>query len=694
MVESAGGQNLPVSMEVVLKEMRRNPDDAGILEKACASLCDLGNKGTFPQGVLTRAIKAVRMAMNRFPENGNLQESSLLFMITIYSSDPNTAAAVANEGCIPAVLKAMRSHASRYVMQEFACQVLYQASYGMEPRYVHVLWKERALDTVFETLHARLQAPQGEADPRSNLLFHQMVAYKMVTAMFAAAPECRRGDDSNALVLPGLKVLLYSMARHSQLPDSVLQRLARHVQFCDPIPLAMNAIFASMTMKLQNADILGVDGIKAVMDCMRAHENNFEVQLAGSMTLPLMVTGSPERQRFADKLGCIEYVHHRVMRAYKSHAESQHFGSKFIAAMVHHAGDDERRLKIAEQGIIGTLAAALRRHVSDQRVCKYACKALACLSRVQSARHKYMMMTERACDAILSALQLHKNNESLLLFGCRAILETLTHYRYTPPKSAEEYSELVQIKRKADPIILGILSDHVTSPHFAIVCSDIFSCMNNSEFAYDPELARRVGISLFVRGLNAHTDKCALMRLCRALSVFSRTYPRECRDAGAMEALLAMVDKVKEDPLIVCSARQALGSMTDGHAENSAYLNKIMSNKQAKILQHSQSAHPALLANSQSYPQYFTASEIEQVELRLQTLTEEDTAAQKIFHREKEKKAESCNACGKTAGDLGLARMLRCSACTLRPCYCSAECQRACWGAHKQECKANRVQKS
>jgi hypothetical protein len=49
-----------------------------------------------------------------------------------------------------------------------------------------------------------------------------------------------------------------------------------------------------------------------------------------------------------------------------------------------------------------------------------------------------------------------------------------------------------------------------------------------------------------------------------------------------------------------------------------------------------------------------------------------------------------CEMCGKTAAQLGVRRLQTCSACTIAPTYCGAECQRACWGAHKAECRAHR----
>ena len=54
------------------------------------------------------------------------------------------------------------------------------------------------------------------------------------------------------------------------------------------------------------------------------------------------------------------------------------------------------------------------------------------------------------------------------------------------------------------------------------------------------------------------------------------------------------------------------------------------------------------------------------------------------------KALDVCMACGKTAADVGAVKLLKCSACTIAPVYCSAACQSACWKEHKVECKANR----
>jgi hypothetical protein len=57
---------------------------------------------------------------------------------------------------------------------------------------------------------------------------------------------------------------------------------------------------------------------------------------------------------------------------------------------------------------------------------------------------------------------------------------------------------------------------------------------------------------------------------------------------------------------------------------------------------------------------------------------------------DKSKVRDVCVRCSKTAADEGLRKLLKCSACTIAPLYCSTACQKACWKEHKAECKANR----
>ena len=50
-----------------------------------------------------------------------------------------------------------------------------------------------------------------------------------------------------------------------------------------------------------------------------------------------------------------------------------------------------------------------------------------------------------------------------------------------------------------------------------------------------------------------------------------------------------------------------------------------------------------------------------------------------------------CTYCKKTAKEAGIRKFSYCSACTIAPIYCNETCQKADWGRHKKECKANPV---
>jgi hypothetical protein len=72
-------------------------------------------------------------------------------------------------------------------------------------------------------------------------------------------------------------------------------------------------------------------------------------------------------------------------------------------------------------------------------------------------------------------------------------------------------------------------------------------------------------------------------------------------------------------------------------------------------------------------------------------VTESQEAAAQHLQNRKDK--EVCVACGKTSAEGGV-QLRKCSGCTLAPRYCSEQCQRASWPAHKAECKANRNTKT
>ncbi len=441
--------------------------------------------------------------------------------------------------------------------------------------------------------------------------------------------------------------------------------------------------------------MLGVDGLKVVMDAMRAHENDSHVQQSGFRVLTCLTTDSQERKSVADQLGCMEWTH-RVMGVHQSHGDLLCLASRFVTCMIKraHHGGEERWVKVAELGTIKVLTEALREHKSDLTVCRGICKALACFSKLQSARHKYLLLTQGACDAVLEVMDTHNQDALIVTCGTSCCeVSLLTCMRPCP-------QDVLDFTMRARPIIFDIMSKNISSAPMSVACAKLLKGLS---ITYDPESFRRE-VNLLMDCLKTHTVTVSAVIICQLCSELacsmagSRIQKDAYREAGLMEMLLALTERVKDKPCMVWGIRSVFTEMTRKHEENQAYLTRIMSPKQTKLLYKS-----GFDLQSVVFDEVASADDefLQEVgwnrEAGIQWLADDmqkDAIAQKFHVRAQEKQAEACTACGKTAGELGLERLLRCGACTLRPWYCSAECQRACWGAHKAECKANRVQKS
>jgi hypothetical protein len=174
-----------------------------------------------------------------------------------------------------------------------------------------------------------------------------------------------------------------------------------------------------------------------------------------------------------------------------------------------------------------------------------------------------------------------------------------------------------------------------------------------------------------------------------------------CHEAGAIDAIIAYVKDVT-DVTLLSSAYSALQSITEGHDKNAEHMAKIMPRSLAKKLRNAtfaprdeeqilssllQKMSPVARKHWDKYDENLAIHPVPIIEHKRDVL-------KGVFEeRAKEKLNERCSGCGKSAEMCGLKQLMRCSACTLLPGYCGAECQRACWAAHKKECKANRKSK-
>ncbi len=584
-------------------------------------------------------------------------------------------------------------------LQGMGCVVVRNFAARKSAGCLDELCREQAHVVVLNALSVCLEASaRGEVlgcPERINLDVVQLLAYEAVAGVFnwINEKEDNEGLDrtdqepeekGRAEGIKELRVILRSMATHMHSAELTLAGLN-----------AISGAVCAIDIVLINSEILGAEGIKTIHDAMREHEADAAIQIAGCCALMCMVMGSQQRVHVARKLGCIPLVC-RVMSKHTSNPGLQDLACKFLHYMMEYPEDQDTKEACAAAGVVSALAQALTTHKRDADVALKAVQALGKFSEIFSPQLRQRMLTEGASSAILSAMQQRTASVGLLV-NCFQVICKMCRGHTVP------YTEVfLNFFNKAAPVLLVVADRHKQSVELTRVCIQLFGVYYSiSDGSLDPKLAETDGIRVFVRCLHTFTDQEHLVHACCALgkSMTAGVNQDACRKEGAIEALLSLSERAKNDPKILFYIRSLLTDMSNEHEENTRYIARVMTAKQAKIIARAEAPHapPAHEYDDTDTPimrtRDLTPEEVDVWQKALCKKAQDmqlDVAAQKIEERDQKKKAEACTACGQTAEELGLSRMLRCSACTVSPLYCSAACQKASWSAHKAECKVNK----
>jgi hypothetical protein len=183
---------------------------------------------------------------------------------------------------------------------------------------------------------------------------------------------------------------------------------------------------------------------------------------------------------------------------------------------------------------------------------------------------------------------------------------------------------------------------------------------------------------------------------------------RVCRDIGAIQGVLHMIEKHEDDKRVYMRGCLALGAMVGNDAESTRLflslggMEHLVRATQIRNVYDNDGTHKSLqksldIIRRAQGTQNDGAYGAGEQRLRLSRQDVDSSPAQSKTNSEPDnashKQIEACVACSKTPAELGMARLLKCSACTLAPAYCSGECQRVHWRAHKSDCKAHRKAK-
>jgi hypothetical protein len=185
------------------------------------------------------------------------------------------------------------------------------------------------------------------------------------------------------------------------------------------------------------------------------------------------------------------------------------------------------------------------------------------------------------------------------------------------------------------------------------------------------DIRAAVGDGVFVR-----TDGLAAACATIPLVVFDHRENQDKFGAAAVNLLLHVLDMYTTDTLVQTHACAAIRALAKNNARITAACARIGS------MEH--------ILRCEDERLHFDDGHCDMETLNL-SLKSRATVLSDGLRRAGNQQA-TCVACSKTAAMLGVEKLLKCSACTLAPSYCSVECQRACWKEHKSECKANTKQ--
>jgi stage V sporulation protein SpoVS len=693
MRKSSSGASKDKILEGILCNMQRYADNADLLEEAHTELLCLGCESKISQQGFIKTITSVRDAMKRFPRHPQLQRSSLMLIVQTISCDGKSnrvamAIKIDKEGWIPgAVMNAMKTHARDVDIQAIGCGIVSELL--KSPSYVEKFLKVGALDLVMDALALALATRDADSAEQARNI--KASVYEIIFQMFPL--EFARKDMQPKRAVKNLKLVLESVMTHMDSPDMLAP--------------ALHAIFAASYFHQPNADALGEDGIRITFTAMRSHEGNMEVQAMGSAALGYLVKNCPERKVYAHKLGCLKHVL-RMMDMYASESRVQLFSCMFFGYMMNDFMSDSDhvyRTELGKFGLITTLSKALHRHMHDADIVLHAAETLHRFTFIKNDAYRLKVLEDGGCDAIICAMERYKQKDSILVSCLRAIDETLTGCSHT------YFVRSLVLRLRMTPLAFQILTQHCDSNsddgEMIRCCSRVLlHCC--AMIIFEAEALKHDAIRVLVRCLKIHPENEDMVReVCSLLgaSVIRRTRLQdECREAGAIEALLAVAERHKQSAKILDSVRSSLGTIAANHEQNSAYVMKSMTSKQTRILgrfDHAAETKRRLEGDAKYQTERMgegahdadiqaCLNKLLANETFLLQRAQCDVVEKRLAVYEEEKLAATCVECGKSAKLLGVECLMKCSACTTGALYCSVECQKAAWPKHKAECKANR----
>ncbi len=672
----------------LIAEMQGKPDDLSVQVKGCGKLLELerGKNALAKSAHAAKAIQAVCNAMRGFVQHLELQMLGAEFILAMVAEHGENLSVAGREGAISCVINAMRVHASDRLLQARGCCALLAYSNGQSDDHTRQLLQERALEVVvLPALSLALQArPNQTEEDRMLSEAIKKPSYKIISGVLFLGNQLGiKTPQHNGLIL-----LLRAMATHTTKPDLL----------CDVI----QAVYAVLLQHDQEAKSLGKSCAKLIFECLQANEDREELHSSCMAVL----------FRLAEIHECKVHLHDLcsvpkvicIMKRFDRSSNMQCFGTEFLHTLMRDPSDMQSRALFIEHGGVRAVVSGMKAHGSHQQMQIIGCYTFYAVTFEQRPEAVPQLLDLGVESALFNGMRACKHNSEVVAKAAYVLMLLFRECRIT----VSRIGKLADLEKPVLRLAFECMVRHMQSTHVQIHCADLLETVFQGD-DHAQLLAEVNAFQTFVKSMKMHMDcEDVLNSLCCTITVATvENRPNQdlCRKIGVIQVTLQALDRYKTSSELVRQVRRVLHALSNKNDQNTALVKSLLTPQQIKRLNKVEHAFasPSDDAFHKEFARIFSPRmETETLfsavinnhvrrayEEETTSRTQNDVVAQAKAEYDHQKMLEKCVVCGKSAGELGT-RLLKCSACTVAPMYCSAECQKAGWPGHKAECKVNR----
>jgi hypothetical protein len=595
------------------------------------------------------------------------------------------------------------------------------------------LWNEGAVRAIITAINVVFRT---DSDLITNAGFH----YKFdddACKTFCSAIRTLHMNASSPMSEPGLTVLSRMLMKHVRSPDTVQAVLA-----------TMAEVLAKVS---DNKEVLGRQAVKAVLFAMKKHYEDLAIQLTGLQTLIFLTNESKLNEAALAEADSMQKlidlaIMHKNDRTFLCGACSLlkivlDGNNKCLAAE-----------KVLEAGVVKHFSEAISQQTYDAKRLNAASLCCVLFSSVAlvylpnqngdgSITFCKQFVQDGGAESIILAMTLESKCEHTQWTGSYLICKIFTH--------CPEYVQVFGL-RTIRPIVQGLLlcspgrftKEFVWMQVYSITVLNLcmthsLSFVNSLEFREEFAESGGVGainkfLQLYMKNIKSNVWLDAIQESCcpnhfipatvatscaQFAAIGCRKVQDLCLDNGIIDTLLQILAQNKNNSDIQLHAHAALGSIAHSNEANTqavmrkggvelasqaarkadAFM-KLFNLDRNQVKGFSRDNANLQLASRQESAIGLTGQSNDAIKTNVAAeshlgIPSRPTASCELTRTACGSQSAgemTCVACGKSAADVGASRMLKCSACTIAPKYCSAECQSACWPAHKAECRSNK----